>query len=211
MAGTAEVSAPPGPRIDAGGIGPVWTVPNILSFLRLAGVPVFIWLVLGPHADGWAVIALMLAGLTDFFDGAIARRFRQFSRLGELLDPLADRLYILATIVTFTIRGIIPLGLAIAIPGRDLLLVGLLPVLRRHSYGPPPVHFFGKAATLCLLYAFPLLLLSIGAGTFPHVVRPIAWAFTAWGTGLYWFAGALYALQVRRLVRPDSAGVGSGA
>jgi cardiolipin synthase len=179
----------------------VWTVPNLLSMLRLLGVPLFLWLALGPHADGWAVIVLMVAGFTDYLDGKIARRFGLTSRLGELLDPSADRLYILATLAALTTRHILPIWLAAAIVGRDVVLAATLPILRRHGYGPLPVHFLGKAATLNLLYAFPLLLLSVGDTTLDHLVRPLAWAFTGWGSGLYLWAGWLYLQHVRLLTR----------
>jgi cardiolipin synthase len=183
----------------------VWTIPNGLSVLRLLGVPLFLWLALGPKNDGWAVIVLMIGGFTDYADGKIARRFNLTSRLGELLDPAADRLYILATLVALTIRGIVPIWLSGAIVGRDLVLsVGLL-VLRRHGFGPPVVHFLGKAATLNLLYAFPLLLLSVDHNTLGHAVRPLAWAFTAWGAGLYLWAGWLYLVEERKLIRGDPA------
>jgi cardiolipin synthase len=178
----------------------VWTVPNGLSVLRLLGVPLFLWLALGPKADGWAVIVLMVGGFTDYADGKIARRFNLTSKLGALLDPAADRLYILATLYALTVRGIVPIWLAVLVVGRDLVLSGGLVVLRRHGYPPPEVHFLGKAATLNLLYAFPLLLLSVGDNTLGHVVRPLAWSFTAWGAFLYLWAGWLYLVEERRLI-----------
>ena len=188
-------------RPDGAAADRVWTVPNALSLLRLLGVPLFLWLALGPKANGWAILVLALGGLSDYADGKIARRFNQSSRLGAMLDPAADRLYVLATIIALTIRGIIPVWLAVGIPGRDLLLaVTVIPLLRHLGYGVAlPVNFAGKAATLCLLYAFPILLLSDGSGTVAQVARPIGWAFTAWGAGLYWWAGLLYGVQVQRL------------
>src|SRR4051795_10129391 len=117
----------------------VWTIPNLLSLLRLLAVPLFLWLLLGPHSNGWAFAILAFGGLSDYADGKIARRFNQSSRLGALLDPAVDRLYILATISALAARGIIPVWLAVAIPGRDVLLAFTLPLLRRHGYGPLPV------------------------------------------------------------------------
>ena len=145
----------------------VWTIPNILSMLRLAGVPLFLWLVLGPEADAWALVVLMISGVTDFLDGYLARRLNQFSNLGEILDPVADRLYILAVVVGLALRDIIPWWVAIILPLRDLLLWGLVPLLRTRGYSALPVHFLGKAATFNLLYAFPLLLLGEGTGVVP--------------------------------------------
>jgi cardiolipin synthase len=181
------------------------TVPNLLSVLRLLGVPLFLYLVLGPEADGWAVIVLGVAGATDYLDGVIARRFGQESAIGRLLDPAVDRLYIIAVIVGLALREIVPWWLVAGLLARDLLLAVAVLVLRRHGYGPPAVHFIGKAATLCLLYAFPLLFLGDGDGSGATLARVFGWAFAVWGTGLYWWAGILYLVQVRRLVSPTAA------
>jgi cardiolipin synthase len=177
----------------------IWTIPNLLSALRVAGVPVFLWLVLGPHADGWAVVLLMFSGASDYFDGKLARAWNQTSRLGQLLDPAADRLYIVATVVALAIRDVIPVWLVVALVGRDVVLAFTLPVLRKHGYGPLPVHYLGKAATFNLLYAFPLILLGAGHGWGSPTARTVGWAFTVWGFGLYWWAGLLYLAQVRDL------------
>jgi cardiolipin synthase (CMP-forming) len=183
----------------------IWTIPNALSALRLLGVPLFLWLVLGPQADGWAVIVLMIGGFTDYLDGKIARRFNLTSRLGTLLDPAADRLYVLAALVALTVRGIVPIWLAGVLVGRDLVLSLGLWSLHRHGHPPPEVSFLGKAATLSLLYAFPLLLLSVGDNTLGHLARPLAWAFTVWGAALYLWSGWLYLAEERRLVAGDVA------
>ncbi|WP_343907445.1 CDP-alcohol phosphatidyltransferase family protein [Nocardioides aquiterrae] len=179
----------------------VWTVPNLLSLLRLAGVPVFLWLVLGPEADGWALALLAVMGVTDFLDGYLARRWGQTSALGQILDPVADRLYILAVVVGLALREVIPWWVALSLPLRDLLLWGLVPLLRTRGYSALPVHFLGKAATFNLLYAFPLLLLGDGDGTVATLANVFGWAFAIWGIGLYWWAGVLYAWQVRTLLR----------
>ncbi|HVA61854.1 MAG TPA: CDP-alcohol phosphatidyltransferase family protein [Mycobacteriales bacterium] len=184
----------------------IFTIPNLISFLRLLGVPLFLWLVLGPRADGYALVVLMASGVSDYLDGKIARMFGMTSRLGELLDPLADRLYIASTLIALTVRGIVPLWLLIVLVSRDAVLALCLPILHRHGYGPLPVHFLGKAATFNLLYAFPFLLFSVGHGTVSTITRPLGWAFALWGTGMYWWAGALYIAQVRQLVVADSAG-----
>jgi cardiolipin synthase len=178
----------------------ILTVPNAISVARLAGVPVFLWLVLGPQADGWAVGLLIAAGLSDWLDGVIARAWDQQSRLGQVLDPAADRLYIAATLIGLAIRAIIPWWLVALLAARELLLAVALLVLRRYGYGPLQVSLVGKAATLCLLYAFPLLFLGAHAGTPALVARVIGWAFAIWGTALYWWAAALYLVQMRRLI-----------
>ncbi|WP_433022516.1 CDP-alcohol phosphatidyltransferase family protein [Kribbella sp. CA-294648] len=179
----------------------VLTIPNALSFIRLLGVPLFLWLILGPEEDGWALVVLMISGFTDWADGQIARRMNQTTRLGQMLDPVADRLYIFATVLGLALRDIIPWWLAIALPLRDLLLTFTLPALHRRGFNALPVHFLGKSATFCLLYAFPLLLLGDGDSTLNMLARVFGWAFAIWGTALYYWAGALYFAQLRHLIQ----------
>jgi len=178
----------------------VLTIPNIISIVRLAGVPLFLWLVLGPEADGLAICVLVLSGISDYADGYLARKLNQTSKLGEILDPVADRLYILSTVIGLAARGLIPWWLAILLPARDAFLWCLVPFLRTRGYSALPVHFLGKAATANLLYAFPLLLLGDGDGTLATLANVFGWAFAIWGTALYWWAGLLYAWQVRKLL-----------
>lgn len=178
----------------------IWTLPNAVSFLRLLGVPLFLWLVLGPEADVWALVVLMVSGFTDWLDGYLARRLNQTSKVGEILDPVADRLYILAVVIGLAFREIIPWWVAIILPARDAFLWLLVPFLRTRGYSALPVHFLGKAATFNLLYAFPLLFVGDGEGTIETLGKVFGWAFAIWGMGLYWWAGILYAWQVRKLL-----------
>jgi cardiolipin synthase (CMP-forming) len=187
----------------------VLTIPNILSMARLAGVPVFLWLILwpkfgGPNHDGWALLVLALSGISDYLDGKLARRWNQISSLGRILDPAADRLYVLSTLVGLTWREILPWWLTGALVARELMLGVAVLILRKHGYGPPQVNFLGKAATFNLMCAFPLLLLSEGNGWLHTLAAIFGWAFAGWGTTLYWWAGILYVVQVRRLVRADA-------
>ncbi len=191
-----------------GGATRVLTVPNGLSVIRLLGVPLFLWLVLVPRADAWALVVLALSGFTDWLDGKLARAWNQTSRFGAMLDPAADRLYILATVVGLTVRGVIPLWFAVALLARDAFITMLLPPLRRQGYGPLPVHFLGKAATLCLLYAFPFLFFGERPGQIATLAQVAGWAFAIWGTALYWWAAVLYAVQVRQLARTGDGGPG---
>jgi cardiolipin synthase len=182
------------------GLGRIWTIPNAVSFARLLGVPVFLYLILVLHADVAAVIVLVLGGGSDWIDGYLARRLHQVSRLGELMDPLADRLYIFGTLLAFADRGVIPWIFLIAIVGRDVLLTLCLLVLRRYGYGPPPVHYLGKTATFILLLSFPMLLLAtaLDNNTFWYAT---GWGFAWWGIVLYWIAGFFYLYQVAGVVR----------
>ncbi len=192
MDGSAQGSRPVSDR--------VWTSPNVLSMLRLVCVPIFLWLIL-TRQDNWALVILTLSGVSDYLDGKIARECNLVSRVGQLLDPLADRLYILSTLLGLAWREIIPWWLVAILVCREVFGTGLLMVVRHYGYRALPVHFIGKAATFDLLYAFPLILLGQGDSMFATVALPIGWAFAWWGTVLYWVAGIMYAWQTRDVVR----------
>jgi cardiolipin synthase len=177
----------------------IWTVPNILSMVRLALVPVFLVLIIEGE-DALALLTLVLSSLTDYLDGWIARRFDQITRLGAVLDPAADRLYIFATVIGLAVRELVPWWLVAVLVARDLMLVVLAVVLANHGYGPLPVHHLGKFATFCLFYALPLIMLGQAFPALAPASLPVAWAFALWGAFLYWWAGIVYAVQTRGLV-----------
>ena len=207
--GAASASTSSAPAAGAVLGDSVLTIPNIISFARLLGVPVFLWLVLGVNSDTgdwWAVGLLLAAGLSDWLDGKIARALNQQSRLGQLLDPAADRLYIVATVIALAVRTIIPWWLVAVLAVRELLLGVVLLLLRRRGWDPLEVSFAGKAATLCLLYAFPLLFLGSHDASYAEVTRIIGWMFVIWGSALYWWAAGLYIVQARQLLGQDQAG-----
>ncbi|WP_370893231.1 CDP-alcohol phosphatidyltransferase family protein [Janibacter sp. GXQ6167] len=189
------------PPARAGGL---WTLPNLLSALRLLGVPLFLWALL-TERDGLAVIILMASGITDYLDGWIARRFAMTSRVGAMLDPIADRLYIFTTVLGLAYREVIPWWVVAILIARDVLLSIMLLTVRDERSKGLPVHFVGKAATACLLYAFPLLLLAAGTGTLADISRPVGWAFAWWGMVLYWVSVVVYAVQVAA-IRAQSGG-----
>jgi cardiolipin synthase len=178
----------------------ILTIPNVLSFIRLALVPVFLVLIIAGH-DGLALIVLIFSSLSDLLDGVIARRFGQITRIGQLLDPAADRLFIFAALIGLAVRGVIPWWLLLIIVGRDVMLLGLGVVLANHGFGPLPVHHLGKVATACLFYALPVLMLGLAFPDLAAITQPIGWAFALWGAFLYWWAGVLYARQTFRVIR----------
>lgn len=175
------------------------SIPNMLSVLRLFMVPVFLVLLLTGQFIA-ALIVLMVASATDWLDGQIARRFNQVTKLGQLLDPAADRLFIFAALIGLTINGNIPLWFTLIVASRDLMLAIVYPILASHGYGPLPVHFLGKAGTFALLYALPLLLMADVWPEADFIVLPLAWGFAYWGVGLYWLSGLLYVKQVIEVV-----------
>ncbi len=179
----------------------ILTIPNVLSMLRLLLIPVFVWLALGPEADGWAFFILAVSSITDWLDGVVARRFQMVSRVGQLLDPIADRLFVISTILVLAIREIVPWWLVIVLVLRDVFM-GLIQLwINRRGVEPLPVHYVGKAATLCLLYGMPLLFLTTGDGTLSDIATPLAWAFIVWGTGIYWWSAVLYAEQASAVLQ----------
>jgi cardiolipin synthase (CMP-forming) len=179
--------------------GRVLTLPNVLSVVRLVGVPVYLWLLVEGEV-AWAGLLLVVSGLTDYLDGKIARRYGLVSRLGQLLDPIADRLYIATTLLSLAWFDVIPWWLVGVLVARDALILGMYPVVRHHRLPIPPVHFAGKAATFNLLAAFPMLLFGQLEGWGQVPALAIGWALVWWGTALYWVTGFVYFWQVRHLV-----------
>jgi cardiolipin synthase len=188
-------------RVDAPATGRVLTVPNLISFARLLGVPLFLYLFLVVDRWGVAVAVLAIGGTTDWVDGYLARRLGQVSRLGELLDPLADRLYILATLLAFTVRDVVPWIFTGALLLREAVLLVTLIILRRYGYGPPPVHYVGKTATFILLGAFPMLLLARASSAAAPIAGASGWALAWWGIVLYWIAAVFYLIQFSSTIR----------
>lgn len=182
----------------------VLTIPNALSALRLVGVPVFLWAIL-TERDALALVLLAGSGISDYLDGKIARHFGLESRLGQLLDPVADRLYIASTLLGLAWRDIVPWWVVVVLFAREAFMAVVVLVAKRHGWVGLPVHFAGKAATFNLLYAFPLLLLAERDGTAARIAEPLAWGFAWWGITLYWLAGLLYAAQLQRLLAHERA------
>lgn len=168
----------------------------MLSFARLATVPVFLWLFVSGR-DEAAVILYAVGAWTDFFDGLIARRFGQVSELGKLLDPLADRVFIIALAVALVARDSLSLWIALAVIGRDVLVLSMFPILERRGVQRIRVNMVGKTATACLL--FGLSWLAWAETTFPlrEIADELGITFTVAGAVLYWVAGAMYAAQAR--------------
>ncbi len=176
------------------------TLPNLLSMLRLALVPVFLVLLIRGE-DSWALLVLVVASASDFLDGFLARRFDQVTRLGQLLDPAADRLYIFAALLGLASRGLVPWWIVLVVVGRDVFLLGLGVVLANFGFGPLPVHQLGKLATFCLFYALPMIMLGQAFPMLAWWSGPVGWAFGIWGAFLYWWAGIIYAIEAARVIR----------
>ena len=180
----------------------VLTVPNALSVLRLILVPVFLWLLLVAHANAWAVGVLMFSGFSDWADGKIARLVaNQSSRLGELLDPLVDRIYMVTVPIALAVHGTVPWWIVITLIARDAVLAAALPLVRSRGLTALPVTYIGKGATFALMSGFPLVLLGQWDALWSRVILAIGWAFLIWGLALYLWSGILYLIQVAMVMR----------
>lgn len=180
----------------------VLTVPNALSVIRLVLVPVFLYLLLVADATGWAVAVLMFSGASDWADGKIARLYaNQSSRLGELLDPAVDRIYMVVVPIAMAVAGVIPWWIVATLLGRDLVLAGTLPLLRRRGLSALPVTYVGKAATFALMSGLPLVLLGQFDAQWSRAVLAIGWGFLIWGLAMYLWSGALYLIQIVLVMR----------
>jgi len=169
------------------------TWPNALTGLRALGIPLFVYLALGPESDGWAIAVLAVGGATDYFDGKLARALGQESKLGEILDPTIDRLYILATLIVLYMREAIPLWLIATLIARDAVLALVALALAAKGKAPLKVTF--------VLYAFPFLLLALSDSTAGEIAFILGWAFAIWGVALYVATGVSYFLTALKAIR----------
>lgn len=180
----------------------VLTVPNALSAIRLVLVPVFLYLMLVADATGWALAVLIFSGLSDWADGKIARLYtNQSSRLGELLDPAVDRIYMITVPLTMAAVGLLPWWFVALLLGRDAVLAATLPLLRSRGLSALPVTYIGKAATFALMVGLPMVLGGQFDAQWSRVVLAAGWAFLIWGLAMYLWSGILYLIQVRMVMR----------
>lgn len=183
----------------------IFTLANLVSVIRLMAIPVFLYLVIDDQLLA-AFVLLVAAVLTDFVDGMIARRMNQITRLGQFLDPFADRLFIAATVVALAIQGVVPWWFVVAVMLRDALLgVGGM-VMSRYGHGTLPVKWWGKVATFGLLFVLPLFLLSVMVSetvsiSIGQTLMAIAWPIAVVAVVLYWVVGFSYLFDAIRLAQ----------
>lgn len=173
----------------------VLTVPNLISFLRICSIPYLAWLITKNHMI-LALIVLAISAFSDCIDGYIARRWNQVSKLGQILDPIADRLLIIFSTVALAIAKIIPWWALVLVVLRDVIMAALVVLLAQHDYGPLPVNFVGKAGTALIMLAIVSLMIVYAVSTEAmFVLYAAAIACGIWGIVLYWYAGLLYYRQ----------------
>lgn len=187
----------------------VFTIPNLLTVVRFLGVPLFIWLVLAEQEYGYAALVLAIMGSTDWVDGYIARRFNQMSNLGRIMDPMADRLALIAVAVTLVVAGVVEWWYLLALLVPDAILLALS-LYYFHGHPDLPVSRIGKVRTALLLVGTPLLVLSKlpipGTGFY----SVIAWVCLGLGLVGHWIAGYNYFWAIIRKGRAIKNNVDDG-
>lgn len=178
----------------------ILTIPNAVSAVRLALVPIFVGLFVTKRNDPLAFATLFVIGSTDWVDGFLARRLGQVSRLGKVIDPVADRIAVIAIVVALVFRGIIPLSVSIVILSRDVLVSIVFPILEALGYPRIPVNLVGKAATAAIYSGVGLSVMAIVTPW--HVPLSTYGGVLLWtGAALYWLAAALYSREIGKLIR----------
>ena len=194
---------------DAGddpGLDRILTVPNAVTVVRLACIPLYVWLLFG--ADNQVAAAGLLAalGATDWIDGYIARRFHQVSNFGKVLDPVADRLLVVTAVITIMIHGAVPVWFGVATLAREVVVSGAVLLLASLGAARIDVLWVGKAGTFALMTAYPLFLVSDGTAGWQQAIRVVAWIIGVVGLVLAWTAAASYVPVARKALADGRRG-----
>jgi cardiolipin synthase (CMP-forming) len=201
MDGAAErdVATEPDPRVI--------TVPNLISVVRLLCIPWFLWLVLDQQAYVSAGLVLGVLGATDWVDGWIARHFDQGSELGKVLDPVADRILLIAAGVALLIDGIVPAWVGVLVLAREAVVSAAVLWLAAAGARRIDVQWIGKAGTLALMFALPgfLFIEGLADGTLRDLMIVVTWSFTIGGLILSYWAAAGYVPLARQALREGRA------
>lgn len=174
----------------------VLTVPNLVSFLRVLLVPVFWWVLLGRDDIRGAAALMLVIGTTDWIDGYLARRLRQVSKLGKVLDPVADRLMIASAVVGGLIADVLPAVIVWPLIAREILMGLVTLYLVSRGAGSLDVRYLGKFATFILYGAIPAFYLA-AADVLPEVLLPLAWFTGVVGIVTYWVVALMYVGDAR--------------
>lgn len=203
------VDAGPGTATSGGGVLPVgpgdqegldriWTVPNVVTMVRLACIPLYVWLLFGADRQTRAAALLAALGATDWIDGYVARRFHQVSTLGKVLDPVADRILVVTAVVTIMVQGAVPVWFGVVTLLREVVVSGAVMLLASLGAARIDVLWVGKAGTFALMTAYPLFLVSHGPATWQTVLHVVAWIIGLVGLALAWVAAASYIAPARK-------------
>ena len=202
----APDNAGPAPsELDDGGLDRILTVPNLITLLRLACIPLFLWLLFGLHEQTAAAILLAVLGATDWVDGYVARRFNQVSTFGKVLDPTADRLLVGTAVISVLAYGAVPLWFGIATIAREVLVSVMVVLLASLGAARIDVLWVGKAGTFGLMFAYPTFLLAYGGAGWQAPITVIAYVTGITGLVLAWVAAGRYIGPARKALREGRA------
>ncbi|HLH28129.1 MAG TPA: CDP-alcohol phosphatidyltransferase family protein [Acidimicrobiales bacterium] len=189
---TAAVRADASPAAEGIGEDRALTVPNLITAVRLACLPLFCWLLFGEGDQTAAAVLLGVLGATDWVDGFVARRFHQVSTLGKVLDPMADRLLVVTAVVAIVVHGAVPVWFGAATLAREAVVSAAVILLASLGASRIDVLWVGKAGTFALMFAYPAFLLSDGNAAWQVPFRAFAWFSGIGGLVLAWIAAAAY-------------------
>ena len=191
--------------MDDDGLDRIFTVPNVITLVRLLCIPLFVWLLFGAHRQTAAAILLAVLGATDWVDGFVARRYGQVSTFGKVLDPTADRILVGTAVISILIYGAVPLWFGIATIAREVLVSAMVLLLAAMGAARIDVLWVGKAGTFGLMFAYPTFLLGDGTAGWQEPIRVIAWVTGLVGLALAWWAAGSYIAPARRALREGRA------
>jgi cardiolipin synthase (CMP-forming) len=183
---------------EEAGLDRIVTVPNAITLVRLACIPLFLWLLFGLGRQSEAAVLLAVLGATDWIDGFVARRFRQVSTVGKVLDPVADRVLLLTAVIAIIVYGAVPLWFGVATLAREVVVSGAVLLLAMLGATRIDVLWVGKAGTFALMFSYPAFLLGDGSAGWQEPVRAIAWVTGIIGLTLAWIAACSYIPVARR-------------
>ncbi|HUI04929.1 MAG TPA: CDP-alcohol phosphatidyltransferase family protein [Acidimicrobiales bacterium] len=195
--GPPAAASPPDAPPAGDGSDRILTAPNAITAVRLACVPLFVWLLFGAHRQTAAAIVLAVLGSTDWVDGFVARRFHQVSTVGKVLDPTADRILVGTGVVSVIVAGAVPLWLGVATLAREALVSGAVLLLASLGAERIDVLWVGKAGTFGLMFAYPTFLLAHGHAGWQGPFEVVAWVAAVPGLALAWVAAAAYVPAAR--------------
>jgi cardiolipin synthase len=191
--------------VDDDGLDRIFTVPNVITLVRLLCIPLFLWLLFGAHYQTAAAILLAVLGATDWIDGFIARRYGQVSTFGKVLDPTADRILVGTAVISIMIYGAVPLWFGVATIAREVLVSAMVLLLAAMGAARIDVLWVGKAGTFGLMFAYPTFLLGDGTASWQEPIRVIAWVTGLVGLALAWWAAGSYIAPARRALSEGRA------
>ncbi len=187
------------------GLDRVFTVPNVVTMVRLLCIPLFVWLLFGAHEQTAAAILLAVLGATDWVDGYVARRFGQVTTLGKVLDPVADRVLVGTAVISILVYGAVPLWFGLATIAREVLVSLMVLLLASLGASRIDVLWVGKAGTFGLMFAYPTFLLGYGDASWQQPIKVIGWVTGLVGLALAWYAAGSYIGPARKALRDGRA------